>query len=275
MTKLEHSALYEILELPQEVVDSLNAYEAERMTELPDDLYRKLFVREQWEEGVKELQSYLGDDPMGMKILWEQLHIVCQYTYGEYVKRGFSEDIFVATMKFCTRFLYEHHATWGTFKYVWAWWFPRQMTVQEFRIGALEYELVDGQEREIAVHIPSDADMKPDSIQASLSAFNTFRETCFADWKDVKLTCDSWMLVPELRELLGESSRIVAFQRLFEIDQIDREATWFLGWIYPGHDIVDENLPEKTSLQRQLKKYLLAGNKFGIAKGHLNGPAQK
>ena len=80
MTKLEHSALYEILELPQEVVDSLNAYEAERMTELPDDLYRKLFVREQWEEGVKELQSYLGDDPMGMKILWEQLNIVCQYT---------------------------------------------------------------------------------------------------------------------------------------------------------------------------------------------------
>ena len=91
----------------------------------------------------------------------------------------------------------------------------------------------------------------------------------------MKLTCDSWMLVPELQELLGESSRIVAFQRLFEIDQIDREATWFLGWIYPGHDTVDENLPEKTSLQRQLKRYLLAGNKFGIAKGHLREPAQK
>lgn len=212
MTKLERSALYEMLELPQEVVDVLNAYEAQRTTELPDDLYRKLFAREQWEEGVKELQSYLGDDPTGMKILWEQLHIVCQYTYGEYVKRGISEDIFVATMKFCTRFLYEHHA---------------------------------------------------------------FRETYFADWKDVKLTCDSWMLVPELQELLGESSRIVAFQRLFEIDQIDREATWFLGWIYPGHDTVDGNLPEKTSLQRQLKKYLLAGNKFGIAKGHLCEPAQK
>lgn len=212
MTKLERSALYEMLELPQEVVDALNAYEAQRTSELPDDLYRKLFAREQWEEDVKELQSYLGDDPTGMKILWEQLHIVCQYTYGEYVKRGFSEDIFVATMKFCTRFLYEHHA---------------------------------------------------------------FRETYFADWKDVKLTCDSWMLVPELQELLGESSRIVAFQRLFEIDQIDREATWFLGWIYPGHDTVDENLPEKTSLQRQLKRYLLAGNKFGIAKGHLREPAQK
>lgn len=62
---------------------------------------------------------------------------------------------------------------------------------------------------------------------------------------------------------------MLAFQRLFEIDSIDREATWYMGWIYPGYDKVDENLPERTSLQRGLKKFLLDGNKFGIAKGHI------
>ena len=155
--------------------------------------------------------------------------MVCQYTYGEYVSREISEDIFIATMKFCTRFLYEHDNIWGTFKYVWAWWFPRQIMVQEFRVGALEYEFIDGREREVAVHIPSDADMSRDSIQASLAAFYQFRETYYPEWKDVKLTCDTWMLMPEHQAFLGESSRIVGFQKMFEIEQINREETWYMG----------------------------------------------
>lgn len=269
MIKLEQQALYELLELPQEVRNQLDAYEAERKREIPEEIYRKLFVREEWEDGVKALQEYLGEDPAGMKILWEQLHILCQYTYGEYEKWGISKDIFAATMKFCTRFLKEHHATWGTYKYVWAWWFPRQMAVLEFRLGALEYEFIDGKEREVAVHIPSDADMSVDSIQESLADFRSFRERYFAEWQDVRLTCDTWMLMPQLQELLGEDSHIVAFQKLFCIDEIDREATWYMGWIYPGYEKADEKLPEKTRLQRELKKYLLAGNPFGIAKGHM------
>lgn len=270
MSGLEQKKLYALLELPQEVIEALNGYEAGRMKEIPEEIYQKLFERNQWEDGIKELQNYLGDDPMGMKILWELLHIACRYTYAEYEKRGIAEEIFVATMKFCTRFLNEQYATWGTYKFVWAWWFPRQLSVKEFRIGALEYELVDGHEREIAVHIPSDADMGIDSIKQSLSAFDSFREHYFADWKDVKLTCDSWMLMPELQEFLGDSSRIVSFQKLFEIEHIDREATWYMGWIYPGYEGPKEALPEKTKLQRELKKFLLEGKKFGIAKGHMN-----
>ncbi|MDD6810362.1 MAG: hypothetical protein PUD93_00605, partial [Lachnospiraceae bacterium] len=42
-----------------------------------------------------------------------------------------------------------------------------------------------------------------------------------------------------------------------------------MGWIFPGYDTVDDKLPEKTTLQRELKKYLLAGNKFGTARGHI------
>lgn len=266
---MDRKNLYEMLDIPQEVAAVLNQYEQGRTKELPKEIQDKLFVRSTWEEGVKELQSFLGDDPNGMKALWEQLNLVCDYSYDEYQKRGISEDIFVATMKFCTRFLHEYYATWNTYKYVWTWWFPRQTTLQEFRIGALEYEFVDGDEREIAVHIPSDADMSVASIQNSLHEFYAFRAEFFGDWKNVTLTCDSWMMVPELKELLGNESKIVAFQNLFEIDSVDREATWFMGWIYPGHETVDENLPEKTTLQRELKKYLLSGKKFGIAKGHI------
>lgn len=266
---MENNKLYELLQIPGEVVLRLAEYEKKRKKEIPQEIYRKLFLRTEWGEGVKELQAFLGENPDGIKILWEQLNIVSSYTYDEYVKRDIHEDIFTATMKFCTRFLHEHHDTFGTYKYVWAWWFPRQMSLAEYRIGALEYEFVDGENREVAVHIPSDADMSTESIQRSLAQFYVFRDRYFKDWKDVKLTCNTQMLVPELNLFLKEDSNILAFQRLFEIDSIDREATWYMGWIYPGYGMVDENLPERTSLQRGLKKFLLDGNKFGIAKGHI------
>ena len=57
--------------------------------------------------------------------------------------------------------------------------------------------------------------------------------------------------MPELQEFLGMDLRIVAFQKLFLIDHIDREATWHMRWIYPGLDVVDDRLPEKTLLQRK------------------------
>ena len=75
MIKLEHAYLYKLLELPQEVIELLDTYGEERTKKIPEEIYRKLFVREKWDEGVKELQSYLGEDPAGMKILWEQLDI--------------------------------------------------------------------------------------------------------------------------------------------------------------------------------------------------------
>ena len=59
--------------------------------------------------------------------------------------------------------------------------------------------------------------------------------------------------------------RIGALEYEF-VDGENREATWYMGWIYPGYSVVDEKLPEGTSLQCGLKKFLLDGNKFGIAK---------
>ena len=261
--------LYEILDIPGEVQAKLYEYGAGRESDIPNELFRMLLCRSQWVKGVAELKSFLGDDPDGIKILWEQLHIAGEYSYGEYVKRGISQDIFTATMKFCTRFLHEHFRNFGIYKYTQAGWFPRQLSLLEYRVGALEYEFVDGEEREIAVHIPSDANLSKDFVRRSLDNFYAFRSRYFPDWDGIKLTCCSWMMAPALQLLLGENSNIVAFQRLFEIDSVDLDATWFIKWIYPGYLLADETLPEKTTLQRELKKYLLAGNKFGVAKGHI------
>ena len=73
---MEKIRLYEILAIPEKVVLRLDEYEKARNQEIPQEIYRKLFLRTEWDEGVKELQAFLGDDPDGIKILWEQLNIV-------------------------------------------------------------------------------------------------------------------------------------------------------------------------------------------------------
>ena len=266
---MKNTELYGMLEIPDEVEKQLINYGKSRNVSIPNVIINKILKRDEWNAGIQELQELLEDDSDGIKILWELLNIISNYSYEEYRKRNISNDIFVATMKFCTRFLHEYHQTFQTYKFVWEQWFPRQISLNEYRIGALEYEFVDAENREIEVHIPSDADLRKRSVAQSIKDFNTFRAKHYPGWKTVKLTCNTWMLMPELKEMLGKESNIIAFQNLFEIDTVDYDATWYMKWIFPGIENIDESLPERTTLQRKMKKYLLDGKKFGVAKGHL------
>ncbi|MCX4304635.1 MAG: acyltransferase domain-containing protein [Acetatifactor sp.] len=266
---MKNTELYRMLEIPDEVEKQLINYGKSRNVSIPNVIINKILKRDEWNAGIQELQELLEDDSDGIKIFWELLNIISNYSYEEYRKRNISNDIFVATMKFCTRFLHEYHQTFQTYKFVWEQWFPRQISLNEYRIGALEYEFVDAENREIEVHIPSDADLRKRSVAQSIKDFNTFRAKHYPGWKTVKLTCNTWMLMPELKEMLGKESNIIAFQNLFEIDTVDYDATWYMKWIFPGIENIDESLPERTTLQRKMKKYLLDGKKFGVAKGHL------
>ena len=266
---MNHNDLYQMLEIPVEVVEQLNKYENERTFQLPDELQNRLLSRTDWDEAVKELQGFMGEDTYSFKLLFEMLDLVCRYSYPKYKEMGISDDIFVATMKFIDRFLEWHYEYHGEYKFTQGVWFPRQISCIEFRVGALEYELVEGETREIAVHIPSDAKFDRAAVLESLKEFVVFRDTYFPEWKGVPFTCETWMLAPAMEELLDETSNVLAFKHLFELDSFDTEATWFMGFIYPGHSGEYETLPEKTSLQKKAKDMLLSGKKIGTAKGHI------
>ena len=266
---MTHQYLHQLLELPAEVVEQLKSYEKKRTFQLPEDLKHRLLSRTTWDEAVKELQCLLEDDSCSFKLLFELLDLVCRYSYPKYKELGISDEIFVATMKFITRFLEWHKEYHGEYKFTQGFWFPRQLAVIEFRVGALEYEFVDGETKEIAIHIPSDAKFDRKTVVQSLKEFAVFRDTYFQEWKGVPFTCDTWMLAPAMEELLNETSNVLAFKHMFELDEIDEDATWFMGFVFPGHAGELEALPEKTSLQKKIKERLLAGKKTGVAKGHL------
>lgn len=267
---MTNSDLYRTIKLPEGVIRQLYEYEKKRTAELPAEITKMLFSRATWEEGVKRLQTYLGEDPHHMNILWEQLNLVCSYSYDEYVNRKIPDKIFVDTFGFVSRFVSASMDENGKYTYDWAWWLQRQITLQEFRIGSLEYEFVESvSNREIEIHIPSDADMSLPALCQSVKDFLSFRSHFFPEWSEVIISTQTWMIMPELEKFLTSDSNIIHFKHLFDIDYVDYNQPWYMGWIFPGYSEINDELPEKTTLQRRLKEYLLAGNKFGIAKGHL------
>ena len=161
-------------------------------------------------------------------------------------------------------------ATNGKYSYHWAWWLQRQITLQEFRIGSLEFEFVkESDQRRIEIHIPSDANMKLEVLCQSIAGFVKFQRTYFPEWNGVQMVTETWMIMPELEDFLPADSKILRFKALFDVDAVDYGQTWYMGWIFPGHEEISESLPEKTTLHRRLKEHLLSGKKFGIARGRL------
>lgn len=137
----------------------------------------------------------------------------------------------------------------------------------EFRIGILEYELVEENgRREISLHIPSDADMSPAAIDASFASARAFLTQQYPDRQHAPWVCDSWMMSPALPQLLPEGSNILAFQQRFSVESVNEDSLGVLDWVFPPHKEVSDTLPENTSLQRRMKAWLLDGKKVGWAR---------
>lgn len=232
-------------------------------------LWEKLYSAATREEGLAALRETFGKDEDGMKMF------VCQsncalHTHDLYAERGISERVFTDTMKFLSRFIRTEFENTGKIAYRWGWWFPRQLALLEFRIGQLEYEMLeeDG-EKKISIHIPSDTDLSAGAVQASLEQAHAFFANYFPAYAQCDMYCDSWLLSPALPKLLPPSSNIIQFSRRFEILHTDEDSMAVLDWICPDPNVPLEQLPEKTSLQRAVKAHLLAGGKIGWTAGRL------
>lgn len=266
VTEISHNELYALLDIPEEVIQKLNTYAADRKAALSISIEDLAGSPELVYQLDKVILGAVGEDPDGIKVLWEELNIA-RRSYKEYRKKGIPTDIFINTMKFCTRFLNEHYKAHGCYRFVWGWWFSRQLSLREFRIGTLEYEFGEGSC--VHLHIPSGADLTMSSVLESLSQFQNFCKQYFPEWKTERMECASWLLSPALKNVLTDSSHILAFQKLFDVVETDYESMAVLDWVFPGFNTVSDKLPEKTSLQKSMKKLLLAGGKIGWSKGIL------
>lgn len=127
-----------------------------------------------------------------------------------------------------------------------------------------ELQLAPG-ERAVAVHIPEEADLSPDSIDSALdTAKEYYTRSLFV--------CDSWLLDPHLEAILPEKSRIISFMKRFYKMPIKVERPQILERVM-GFDCSMEKLekyPCSTSLQITLKKHLLEGKEMFTTAGFLS-----
>ena len=248
-------------------------------------LIRELSVGERAESAWRELETLLraGNDE-GWKILAAMLDAGAGPTLARYRAEGIGEDVFIATMGAFSRFVEESKVRYGSYRFDRAFWTWRQTSLRIFRLGALEYETTKGMEtpacileaggltepvRAVSVHIPSDADLSPAAVDASLSAWHEFAMRHRRQWADASLWCESWLLAPALERLLPPNSRILAFQRRFSIVQVHADAPDWREWIFDCNPSPIAELPEDTALRRTAKRYLLGGGSIGVGVGVL------
>lgn len=181
--------------------------------------------------------------------------------YDVYKAKGISDEVYVETMKCYTRFISETYRMTGRYYFDRHWWTVCQAGGHLYRIGELEYELKRFVDKPvIAIHIPSDADFSPKAV---------FLRMYYPEMSRCEFTCNSWLLSKQLEGMLKEKSNIRSFVKRFEILGEGEPDTEFIEWIFNTKTDNYEILPENTSLQREMKKFILSGGVFRNGYGAL------
>ena len=259
--------LIEQLRLPRELALRL------QQTELPLSDERILALTEGlcdetgYAQAVTEMNEALSPDEDGFGRLKLMLLAADTRSREKYRKAGISDEIFAATMRCFTRFAGEHLVSFGRYGFDREGWAGRQLSLLLFRIGELEYERCEN--GVLSVHIPSDADMTKEKLDASLRQARAFFRKYYPEYVGAKMWCCSWLLSPALKELLPEHSKIRCFQSLFDVQRTHTESESYKLWVYKNGSLKPEEFPEDTSLQRNMKKFVLSGGIVGEGEGYL------
>lgn len=271
------------IDMPASVTEKVIAYAETYDFTAAEEFYPGLFSKETGSASVDGLKNCFGeDDPDSLLMLTVMLAGALK-AKGDYDEKGIPEKIWVDTMACFSRFVKEDQVSYGKDCFTRAFWAWRQLAMLLFRIGTMEYEMaplhgkpVDLPELKaelgepaLSLHIPSDADLSRESLDASYAETKEFFAKFYPEYKYRCGWCGSWIISPKLRDVLPETSRILTFQSDFIFTYVEEESDSYKYWVYKNRDLEPADFPEDTSLQRRLKAYVLAGNNPGSAEGIL------
>ena len=162
-------------------------------------------------------------------------------------------------------------------------WLKNHVNFELFRLGRLQFQLYECKNRTlnykklpfsygeklIYVHIPEGERLETEKCICSLKAANEFFKKYFPDYSYRYYFCESWLLFEGNREFMSEESNIVKFMSLFNICysvNIDEQT---IERVFGRRHLFVKFYPEKTDLQRRLKKYMSGGSRAGIGIGFI------
>lgn len=222
----------------------------------------------------KGFHCLAGKKPM--LILAVILKLACDVK-EKYIAAGIDDKIYYDTMSdikiWCQRNNNKGLKNYG--------WLKNHVCFELFRLGRLQFQLYECKNKTLFydklpfsygakllyVHIPEGEKLYEDKCTESLEEARRFFSRFFPDFNYEYFFCESWLLFDGNKEFMSEDSNIVRFMSLFEhcySVKIDVQA---VERIYGKRKLIKKNYSEKTTLQKNAKRYMLSGGKLGVGVG--------
>lgn len=168
---------------------------------------------------------------------------------------------------------------------IWGSFFMKGNLIQigrlQYEIGAKNFDKLNKYFKEehqyIYIHIPRGEDLNEKDVDESLDLVDKYIKRYYPELKSMKLAyyTQTWLLSPEVKEILSDDSNIVKFQNKFNIKEYEENISDFLNFIFGV--VMGENnykdLPERTFLQRELKRKILNNEILHLGLGFVKGIA--
>jgi len=191
-----------------------------------------------------------------------------------YAERGIADSIFLDTMS-DIKIWCENNGNKGLKNYG---WIKNHVQFELFRLGRLQFQLYECKnrtlfynklpfsygERLIYVHIPQGEKLGKEGCIESLKAAEKFFAEYFPEYEYRYYFTESWLVADCNADFMAKDSNIIKFASLFEhcySVKIDAQA---IERVFGRRRLFVKSYPEETSIQRNLKKYMLGGGKPGI-----------
>ena len=113
----------------------------------------------------------------------------------------------------------------------------------------------------VSLHIPAGGGLTPEIVDETLVEAKKVLATYYPDFKYKAFVCSSWMMDPQLVEMLGPDANISKFCSRFTPMAQKSQGNAVMNFIFfdPDRKIPLSDLPEDTRFQRALKQHYLGG----------------
>ncbi len=171
-----------------------------------------------------------------------------------------------------------HRMTFGEFGLHTQWWLTVAWSGVLFWLGRLQFNLQLEQGRwMVSTHIPQSGPLTPASVDDSFDRARRFFAAHFADRPASAFFCHSWLLDPQLVEVLPAQSNMVRFQQRWSDVRVagsgDADALFFVfrrryDWdVDGGPDLQLDTLAYTTTLERAIVDRLRTGGHWRVCTG--------
>ena len=212
----------------------------------------------------------------------ELLVFICLTKRAEevYRERGLAPEIFYNTMLDLRYKLEECKAVYGVVGTFVASWFAGFFRLTRFALGRLQFEIIDfgdtyekngrclpPDSKVINIHIPrTGTPMDPNSCDEAFAMAKEFFKREVGD--PTPFVCSSWLLYPENKDILPETSNTYKFLMRFDVynHRITKDGS-NLWRLFDTKETNPDRLPTDTSFRRRYVEHLKKGGKLGSGKG--------